>query len=686
MGCTNTDMGQFEIHSSSTPSRIPRPLEFEDFKSLISEVQDYAIILLDINGNITSWNKGAEMIKGYKADEIIGRNFRIFYCQEDRADGLPERLLATAMEKGHVLHEGWRVRKDGTRFWGDITVTAVHNKQGEVIGYLKMTRDLTERKKAEDNYSNFLEELSQKNDELRESEERYHKMVSELTDYVVISLDKRGKILDWNKGAERVKGYKAQEIVGKNFRLFYTKEDKEKKLPEALLKEASDKGCVTNEGWRIKKDGTRYWGSVAITALHNEKGEIFGFSKVTKDLTERKIAEDKLSSFADELMFSNEELKKSEERYHKMVSEVKDYAILMLDKKGIIQNWNAGAEFIKGYTAREAVGKSFEMFYTEEDQKNKLPHKLLDEASRMGRVSHEGWRVRKDGSRFWGHVVITALHDLNNVIFGFSKVTRDLTERKKAEEQSKTDAIELERKNRSLERLNSEISSFAFVASHDLKEPLRKIQTFASRIPEVINTPEAVMGLLHKISGSAFRMQKLMEDLLTYSQVSANKGNFHKVDLNIVLDAVQKDLELTISDRNAKLKIEKLPAVSGIVFQLEQLFLNLISNALKFSKPDVQPVITIASTTLRGNEIPLGLSNDMKKYYKITVADNGIGFPEEHSQKIFEVFQKLHDNRAFAGSGVGLAIVKRIMENHGGLVMAEGKPGIGATFTMFFAE
>jgi PAS domain S-box-containing protein len=678
-------MGQIQLHSSSGHMKNPHPGELADFKSLIAEIQDYAIVLLDVNGNIVSWNKGAEKIQGYTSDEIIGRNCRIFYSTEERVNGVPEELQAIALKNGRAMHEGWRVRKDGTRFWGDISITAVHDKKGDCIGYLKITRDLTERKKADDNYSNFIEELRQKNDELKASEERYHKMVGEVTNYAVISIDKAGKVLDWNKGAERIKGYKADEIIGKNFRLFYTKEDKEKKLPETLLKEASQKGSVLHEGWRVKKDGTRFWGSIAITALHDDKGEIFGFSKVTKDLTEKKIADDQLSNFADELMFSNEELRKSEERYHKMVSEVKDYAILMLNKKGIIQNWNAGAEFIKGYTANEAIGKSFEMFYTEEDQHNKLPIKLLDEASRVGRVAHEGWRVRKDGTRFWGYVVITALHDATGAIIGFSKVTRDLTERKHAEDQAKIDAVELERKNRALERLNAEISSFAFVASHDLKEPLRKIQTFASRIPDVINSPEEIKQLLHKISGSASRMQKLMEDLLAYSQVSANNRHFQKVDLNMVVDAVQKDLELTISDKNARLMIDKLPTINGVAFQMEQLFLNLLSNALKFSKPDVPPVITITTSTLHGNEIPLGLSNDMKKYYKVAIADNGIGFPDEHSQKIFEVFQKLHDMRAISGSGVGLAIVKRIMENHGGLIMAEGKPGVGATFTMFFS-
>ncbi len=678
-------MAQFELNASSSSEGISPRIDIDDFESLIFEVVDYAILLLDINGTIRSWNKGAEEIKGYSSEEIIGRNFRIFYSTEDRAAQLPEDLLATATANGRAVHEGWRIRKDGTRFWGDITLTAVHNKQGEIAGFLKVTRDLTARKKTEDHYSNFVEELRQKNDELRESEERYHKMVSEVTDYVVISLDRTGRILDWNKGAERIKGYKAEEIIGKNFRLFYTKEDKEKKLPELLLKEAIEKGSISHEGWRIRKGGSRYWGSVAITALHNEQGEIFGFSKVTKDLTEKKIAEDKLANFADELMFSNEELKKSEERYHKMVAEVKDYAIILLDKNGIIQNWNAGAEFIKGYTAAEAVGKSFEMFYTQEDQQKRVPNKLLDEAARMGRVSSEGLRVRKDGSRFWGSVVITALHDSNKAIIGFSKVTRDLTERKKAEDQSKEDAVELERKNRALERVNAEISSFAYVASHDLKEPLRKIQTFASRIPETINKPEGVMELLGKISVTAARMQKLMEDLLTYSQLSANNGNFQKIDLNIVMDTVVKDLELSISDKNAQLKIDPLPTINGIAFQLEQLFLNLLSNALKFSKLNEPPVITITSSQLQGKEIPLGLSNDMKKYYKITVADNGIGFPEEHSKKIFEVFQKVHSKRAFAGSGVGLAVVKRIMENHGGIITAEGKPDAGAAFTLFFS-
>jgi PAS domain S-box-containing protein len=658
-------------------------LHEERFQKLISEVEDYAIILLDEAGTITTWNRGAEKIKGYMPDEIIGRNYKIFYSKEDRDAGLPDDLLKTAHEKGKSSHEGWRIRKDGTRFWGNITITAIHNESGGVSGYLKVTRDLTERKKAEDKYSNYVEELKIKNEELKQSEQRYHKMVSEVADYVIILLDKNGKIIDWNKGAEKVKGYNAQEILGKSFRLFYTKEDKDANLPEKLLKEAADKGSVAHEGWRIRKDGTRFWGNVAITALHGDDGAIFGFSKVTRDLTDKKIAEDRLNNIADELRFKNAELKQSEERYHKMIAEVQDYAIILLDRNGIIQNWNMGAEFIKGYKYQEIVGTSFERFYPEADRAAGLPFKLLDEAAKNGKVIHEGWRVRKDGTRFWGNVVITALHNENNDIIGFSKVTRDLSAKKEAEDLLRSNALELERKNRSLEALNEQVNSFAYIASHDLKEPLRKIQVFASRILDTDDLLKA-KEFADKIARSGVRMEKLMEDLLAYSQVSNDPTAFQKLDLNQILDEVRTELDLSISEKKATFQIDKLPCVHGVNFQIHQLFSNLISNSLKFSKEDEPPVITIRTRVAHAKDIPLGLVNDLKKYNNITYSDNGIGFETKEAKKIFEVFQRLHSRNEFTGTGIGLAIAKKVMENHHGTIIAEGKPSVGATFNLYF--
>jgi PAS domain S-box-containing protein len=652
-------------------------------QQIFDQVEDYAIMILDDQGNVTSWNKGAEKIKGYAAAEIIGKNYRIFYCREDREKKLSELLLEEARTKGSCSYEGWRVRKDGTRFWGSMTLTALKSESGLPGNFLKITRDLTAKKTAEDQLSNLVEQLRFKNEELKTSEERYHKMVAEVKDYAIILLDADGTVIDWNIGAQKLKGYSSAEIIGKNFRLFYPREEKAAGLPERLLNEAREQGSVLHEGWRVKKDGTRFWGSIAITALHDQQGKIIGFSKVTRDLTLRKIAEDQSANMLEELQQANEKLKESEERYHKMIDEVQDYAIVLLSPKGDIQNWNSGAQFIKGYNPNEIVGKSFRLFYSEEDQERGLPEKLLDEARKNGKVVHEGWRVRKDGSRFWGNVVITALHDANRSIIGFSKVTRDLTAKKHAEEALKASTAELDLKNKTLERLNAELSSFSYIASHDLKEPLRKIQTFAGRIEDDNNLSQDNKEYLAKITQSAVRMQKLINDLLAYSEISNEAADFQRVDLNEVLKVVLADLEIAIQDKKAVIKVTRLPQVNGLYHQFTQLFFNLISNSIKFSKKDVAPRITIDAKVISGPQIPGYPVNGYNKYHQISIQDNGIGFDPEFSGKIFQAFQRLHAKHEFSGTGIGLAIVKKVIDNHNGIVEAQSTPGKGSTFNLY---
>ncbi|HYG19102.1 MAG TPA: PAS domain S-box protein, partial [Ohtaekwangia sp.] len=500
---------------------------------IMTEIEDYAMVLLTPEGVVASWNRGAEITNGYTAAEAVGKHCRIFFPKEDKDAELPEALLRVARESGKTNHEGWQLKKDGSRFWAGVSITALHlSGSGEIIGFLKIARDLTNMKVSEDNYSNYVEQLKQRNEELQKSEQRYHSMIAEVRDYAIILLDKDGKVLDWNKGAETLKGYKAHEIVGKSFRLFYPRESKDLHLPEQLLQQAVEQDSVYHEGWRIRKDGTRFWSSVAITALHDEEGQLTGFSKVTRDLTQKKIVEDQLSNYAEDLKQKIEDLRRSEERYYKMISEVQDYAIILLNEKGEIQNWNQGAERIKGYMADEVLGKSFRIFYTKEDAAARLPDRLLGKAREIGKVNHEGWRVRKDGTRFWGYVVITALHDNDGNVIGFSKVTRDLTDKKNADDALKAVAAQLDLKNKTLERLNDQLASFTYVASHDLQAPLRKIQFFSGRLSETEELTEAGKKFVDKINSSAVHMQNLMDDLLSYSQVSNDTSPFEMIDLD----------------------------------------------------------------------------------------------------------------------------------------------------------
>jgi PAS domain S-box-containing protein len=513
----------------------------------------------------------------------------------------------------------------------------------------------------------------------RLAEIKFEKMISEVEDYAIFLLDEKGHIISWNKGAEKIKGYRADEIIGKSHQLFYPAEDLENKLPQKLLEEARTKGKAVHEGWRIRKNGIPFWGNVTITAIHDEDGEVNGFLKVTKDLTEKKLAEERYSKVL-------EKLRRSEVQYQKMIAEVQDYAILLLDVNGNIQNWNVGAQLIKGYTANEIIGKSFKTFYTREDIENGLPDKLLQAATEFDKASNEGWRRRKDGSIFWASVVVTALHNEHGELIGFSKVTRDLTERKKYEDRLLNNAVELELKNHELVNLNAELSSFAYVVSHDLKEPVRKIRIFADRQLEPDNTPEEMQAFARKIISSAERMQALMESVLLYSRISNENMELESIDLNEILTAVKNDLELMIQESNAHITANQLPVIKGIRFQLHQLFLNLISNAIKFAKPGLPPEISIKNTQISPIHLPEQLPAADRIYYQITFTDNGIGFEQEQAEKIFDVFKRLKQKDNLTGTGIGLSIVKKAALNHHGYVTAESTPGKGSRFHVFLPE
>jgi PAS domain S-box-containing protein len=267
----------------------------EPFRLFIESVQDYAIFMLDPEGRIASWNAGAERTKGYKASEIIGRHFSTFYAKEDVHSGKPQRLLALAEKEGHAQDEGWRVRKDGSKFWASVTITAIRDSDGKLIGFGKVTRDLTERRRAE---------LA-----LRRSEERSRLFIDAVQDYAIFMLDPEGCVSSWNTGAERIKGYKASEIIGQHFSRFYPEEEVRAGKPAWELEVATREGRFEDEGWRVRKDGSRFWASVIITAVKDGSGNLLGFSKVTRDFTERMRAQRSLEESKQKLQASEKSLR-----------------------------------------------------------------------------------------------------------------------------------------------------------------------------------------------------------------------------------------------------------------------------------------------------------------------------------------------------------------------------------------
>ncbi|MDB5685047.1 MAG: histidine kinase [Sphingomonas bacterium] len=258
-------------HPSSTGSR---------FELLVQSVTDYAIYMLDLQGRVTSWNAGARQFKGYEPEEIIGEHFSRFYTPEEREKGIPRIALETAEREGRFEAEGWRVRKDGSHFWANVVIDPIRDPAGNLVGFAKVTRDLTERRAAEE--------------ELRASEQRFRLLIQSVTDYAIYMLDPEGRVSSWNAGAERFKGYAADEIIGQHFSRFYSDEDKAAGIPRTALETATREGRFEAEGWRMRKDGSRFWASVIIDPIRTDGGDLIGFAKVTRDLTEKRAIEEQL--------------------------------------------------------------------------------------------------------------------------------------------------------------------------------------------------------------------------------------------------------------------------------------------------------------------------------------------------------------------------------------------------------
>ena len=478
------------------------------------------------------------------------------------------------------------------------------------------------------------------------SERRFEALVEPIEDYAIFLLDTRGYIASWNRGAARIKGYEAHEIIGQHFSRFYTDEARARRWPDHELEQAALHGRFNDEGWRVRKDGTMFWANVVITALRERDGSLAGFAKVTRDLTaERRQVE---------------ALRLSEERFRLLVESVSDYAIFMLDPQGHVVSWNTGATNLKGYRPAEIVGQHFSVFYPPEEIIAGQPERELRRAKDLGRVETEGWRVRKDGSMFWANVTLTAVHDSSGRLTGFAKVTRDMTESRRTDE---------------LEHSSEQMKQFLAMLAHELRNPLAPVRNAVATM-RLANAPSNEIERAREIIDRQIaHLTRLVDDLLDVGRITSGKIELREAPLDLrevvahAIDAAQPFTSSRGQHVDVQMPDETL-IMTGDHTRLVQVLQNLLHNASKFSPDDSHIVVDVRPSA---------------RAVQIQVRDEGRGLRPGTYESIFGLFSQ---DRSMPGPtenglGIGLMLCRSLVELHGGTISARSDgPGKGSTFTI----
>ncbi|WP_375770351.1 PAS domain-containing sensor histidine kinase [Archangium gephyra] len=480
-------------------------------------------------------------------------------------------------------------------------------------------------------------------------DDQSRRLIDSLYDYAIFMLDISGRVRSWNSGAERIKGYTREEVLGRHFSLFYPPEDIGTGKCERELRVAESEGRFEEEGWRVRKNGDRFWANVILTPMRDAKGRLVGFAKVTRDLTERRKAE--------------EQLRQSEERFRLMVTSVKDYAMFMVGPQGRVESWNAGAQRIKGYEAREIIGQPITRFYPEEAVAQGKPWDLLREAAASGHVEDEGWRVRKDGSLFWADVVITAVRDESGQLRGFAKVTRDLTERKRSEQER----LRLAQAQESV-RLRDE---FLAIASHELKTPLTALQLQLQSLQLRVDSLESgVSAKLARAVHSTERLAGLIETLLDVSRLSTGQLTLkpEQMELLATVKDVTGRLQEAAAQADCPVLVREGSPVEGTWdrLRIEQVISNLLSNAFKYAA---------------GSPVELSVTREGAEAV-LVIHDQGPGIPEKDMARLFNRFERAAPMKHYGGLGLGLYVTREIVQAHGGSISVDNPPEGGARFTV----
>ena len=605
----------------------------EKYQMLLDGIQDYAIFMMDPRGQVVSWNTAAERIKGYSADEIIGRNFSCFFPPEDIERGRPEEILRMTAASGRHEEQGMRVRKDGSRFLASLTFTALRDSNGNLRGFSEFSHDLSESK---------------------ESGTKYRGLLEAAPDAMVV-VNQEGRIVLLNLQAEKQFGYRRDELVGQKVKNIIPDGFAERLLADRLR--SAEDALAQQIGTGIELTGRRKNGSefpieIMLSPLESAEGILV--TAAIRNISMRKAAEKHLAQM--------------EGGYRGLLEAAPD-AMVVVNQDGEIILLNVQAEKQFGYRRDELVGQKVKNIIPEGFAERLVADALRSAADALAQQIGTGIELngrRKNGSEFPIEIMLSPLESAEGILV--TAAVRDITTRKKAE-------AHLLQKVEELNRSNEELEQFAYIASHDLQEPLRMVasytQLLSMRYKGKLDS-DADEFISFAVDGAS-RMQRLIKDLLAYSRVGTKPPDLQDTSSEKALQHALINLRGAVAESGALVTYDPLPIVVADEMQLIQLFQNLVGNAIKYQDSEV-PRVHISATV------------SAEKKWIFSVRDNGLGINSLYFEKIFGVFQRLHKREEFEGTGVGLAICKKIVERHGGAISVESKLGHGSTFFFALAE
>jgi PAS domain S-box-containing protein len=626
--------------------------EVLNLQQAILDSANFAIISTDVQGTIQSFNAAAEMLLGYAASEIIGKTSPAIFHDLDevvsQAKHLSQELerdievgfevFVAKARLGQVYEREWTyIRKDSSKFPVMLTITAIRTVRGEITGFMGIAKDITAEKKSEKQLKDITDALHQ-------------------TAIVAIT-DVQGIINFVNDKFCEISQYNREELIGQNHRLLNSGYHPRQFFVEMWKKISS------GQTWRAEiknraKNGSFYWVDTTIVPFLNEGGKPYQYLAIRKDITARKAADIELQKLS-------------------LIASKTDNVAIVTNPQGQIEWVNHSFHKLTGYTLAEAIGKRPGALLQGEKTSKETVDSIRYALARQEPFSGEILNYGKEGRPYWLLLHINPVFDDDGNLVNFIAIENEITTRKEIEislRQEVEGAMKkLRAMNEQLEVSNRELLDFAYVSSHDLQEPLRKIQAFGDRLKSTCNDGlnEKGQDYLERMLNAAGRAQVLINDLLSFSRVTTQAKPFTPVDLSEILDGVLSDLEIRIEQTGATVERDHLPTIDADAMQMRQILQNLIGNALKFRQEGIAPLVQVRSRML---------TKHGEEYCEIRVIDNGIGFEQKYTDRIFQIFQRLHGRGTYEGTGIGLAICRKIAERHGGSLLAESEPNQGATF------